>query len=205
VDERQDDAELIAAVYDERGRERDGVLLHFSGCSRQVQASIAKRLVREKAAALAMLAAEAEALSEQPRWLAVALRERGEKEVAGTGSNPRIEEYFTWSSRGEKPDHVPWCGAFVSFCLGRAGEIEKGRGSARAADWLSWGKALEEPRPGCVVVLEPQAEGASGHVGFWVKEEGGRIHLLAGNQSNMVNIKAYRKTELQENGYRWPD
>lgn len=141
---------------------------------------------------------------EEPPWLTIAHKEIGQKEVAGSGSNPRIEEYFTWTSLGEKPDDVSWCGAFVSFCLGQAGLVKQGEGSARAASWLDWGETLTKPRPGCVVVLEPQAAGASGHVGFWVKEESGKIHLLAGNQSNRVNMTPYPATELQPNGYRWP-
>lgn len=157
------------------------------------------RPTEQPAAAALPMSAQAE-----PRWLAAAREEIGQKEVDGSGSNPRIEEYFTWTSLGEKPDDVAWCGAFVSFCLGRAGVVEKGRGSARAADWLGWGDTLDKLRPGCVVVLEGQAPGASGHVGFWEQEEGGRIHLLAGNQSNRVNITPFRATELQRNGYRWP-
>jgi hypothetical protein len=79
-----------------------------------------------------------------------------------------------------------------------------GRGSARAANWLDWGETLAEPRPGCVVVLEPLAPGASGHVGFWVKEERGKIHLLSGNQGERVNVTAFPKRKLRQNEYRWP-
>jgi hypothetical protein len=53
-------------------------------------------------------------------------------------------------------------------------------------------------------VLKPQAAGSSGHVGFWVKQEDGRIHLLAGNQHNQVDITSYPETELREGGLRWP-
>ncbi|BBK43499.1 hypothetical protein STVA_35190 [Allostella vacuolata] len=139
---------------------------------------------------------------EIPSWFAIAQAEIGEKEIDGSGSNPRITEYFTATTLGAQPDHVPWCGAFVSFCLREAGILNKG--SARAADWLRWGQTLTSPRPGCVVVLKPQAAGASGHVGFWVKEEGGKIFLLAGNQSNQVNVTRFDARELVRDGYRWP-
>jgi uncharacterized protein (TIGR02594 family) len=140
----------------------------------------------------------------EPDWLRVARDELGEKEVPGTGSNPRIVEYHGWTGGGPQPDGVPWCGAFVAFCLGQAGMVAKGKGSARAADWLSFGDALPAPRPGCIVVLRPQAPGASGHVGFWVKEDAGFIHLLGGNQSDAVTVQRFPLGELRSNGYRWP-
>jgi uncharacterized protein (TIGR02594 family) len=147
----------------------------------------------------------------EPAWMAIARGEIGVKEVPGTGadkSNPRIEEYFTWTTHGKAPDHVPWCGAFVSFCLGKAGipigKSGNSKGSALASDWLQWGKPVATPLPGCVVVLKPLASGASGHVGFFVKVGGGQVHLLAGNQSDAVNITPYPLSYVRDNGYRWP-
>ncbi len=162
--------------------------------------------VKPKAAApvappAALMAAAA---ADNPAWLTIAEGEIGTKEAAGGADNPAIVEYFAWTSLGPKPDSVSWCGAFVSFCLGRAGVIPKGKGSARAADWLAFGDPLPAPRPGCIVVLKPQAPSASGHVGFWVKEAGGKIHLLGGNQADSVNVTAFPAGELREGGYRWP-
>lgn len=143
----------------------------------------------------------------EPAWMAVARSEIGVKEVPGTGpgqSNKRIEEYFAYTTMGKaEGDHIPWCGAFVSFSLANGGYPSL-KGSARAADWLGWGKKLDAPRPGCIVVLKALAAGASGHVGFFVKSDGDHIHLLAGNQSDAVNITPYPKSYVRENGYRWP-
>ncbi len=145
----------------------------------------------------------------EPAWMAIARAEIGVKEVPGTGadkSNPRIEEYFTWTTHGQAPDHVPWCGAFVSFCLGKAGipigKGANGKGSALAADWLKWGKPVDTPLVGCVVVLKPLAAGASGHVGFFVRIAGGQVQMLAGNQSDAVNVTPYPLSYVR--GYRWP-
>jgi len=138
----------------------------------------------------------------EPEWLKIARDEIGEKEVPGSGDNLRIVEYFGTTTFGEHPDSVSWCGAFVSFCLFEADMIDKG--SARAADWLQFGDRLSKPRVGCIAVLKPQAPGSSGHVGFWVGEEGERIKLLAGNQHDRVDITEYNKDQLREGGFRWP-
>lgn len=147
----------------------------------------------------------------EPAWMAIARGEIGVKEVPGSGSgqsNPRIEEYFTFTTHGKAPDHVPWCGAFVSFALAKAGipigKGANGKGSALASDWLKWGAPLGAPRPGCVAVLKPLVSGASGHVGFFVRIEGDHVHLLAGNQSDAVNITPYPVSYVQKDGYRWP-
>ena len=56
---KMSDAEIIKAVYAERGRkDSHGNLVHFSGCSSAVQRSVANRFVHEQAAALAELRAE---------------------------------------------------------------------------------------------------------------------------------------------------
>lgn len=141
-----------------------------------------------------------------PEWLRLARAEEAAKvaELRGKASNPRIEHYFSWTSLGEQPDGTAWCAAFVSFCLGAAGELRMGDGSARAVNWLAWGKTLSEPRPGCIVVLKPQARGTSGHVGFWVGEAGGRVTLLGGNQGGRVSQQPYPRGEVRPNGLRWP-
>jgi len=238
-----DDAAMIKAVYAERGRRRpDGVLAHFTKCSKTVQDGVARRFVDEAEDALAMLAAELlqpkpavfvpampavvavaegeapgtagspgdeapEAPPEPPRipaWFKLARDEEGQAEIPGAVSNPRIVEYFAWTSGGERPDEVPWCGAFVSFCVGKAGFLRKGTGSAIAGDWIGFGKPLDAPRPGCIVVLKPQAPRASGHVGFWVKTEAGRVHLLGGNQADKVMVASFKADDIREGGLRWP-
>jgi uncharacterized protein (TIGR02594 family) len=136
----------------------------------------------------------------EPRWMAVARAELGQKEVPGPASNSRISAYFTATHMGSQPDHVPWCGAFVAWCLRQAGVLT--RGSARAADWLAWGETLAEPRIGCVVVLAPQAPGASGHVGFLADIEDGHVIVLGGNQSDAVTLASFPRSQVR--GWRWP-
>ena len=158
----------------------------------------------DTASSSTLLAQPGAELPDGPSWLEIARSQIGTQEVSGPANNPVIESYFACTTGGPRPDDVPWCGAFVSFCLARAHVITKGSGSARAADWLSWGVKLEVPKLGCVVVLKPQAAGASGHVGFWVGEEAGTLSLLGGNQGNEVKVDHFAVSEVRPGGYRWP-
>jgi uncharacterized protein (TIGR02594 family) len=170
--------------------------------SRPVRDASAPSVPREEARSSPPLAQPGAELPEEPAWLQIARGQLGTKEVSGPASNPVIESYFACTTGGPRPDDVAWCGAFVSFCLAKAHVITKG--SARAADWLSWGTQLDAPKLGCVVVLKPQAAGASGHVGFWVGEEAGNLALLGGNQGNEVKVSRYAVSEVRSGGYRWP-
>lgn len=161
----------------------------------------ADELLGRVEAAPAPIAAPVGAPAGEPSWLPIARGEMGQKEIDGEGSNPRIKEYFSCTSLGSQPDNVAWCGAFVSFCLTKASALQV-KGSARAADWLTFGQKLDAPSMGCIAVLKPQAPGASGHVGFWVGEAGGKIRLLGGNQSDQVKESQYPTSEVR--GYRWP-
>ncbi|MBW6397003.1 TIGR02594 family protein [Roseomonas sp. HJA6] len=216
-----DDEPLIRAVYAERGRVGpDGKLIRFKSSSPAVQKGVAERFVNELRDALAMLAKEKQAVpvppppaataaalaaAGEPAWFTVARGEIGQKEKQGASDNPRIREYFTWTSLGEQPDSVPWCGAFISFCFGKGGALRKGEGSARAADWLLWGRALDQPVRGCLVVLEAQAKGASGHVGFLDSLSDSEVRLLGGNQADAVNVTTFRRGEVRKFGFRWPN
>lgn len=169
--------------------------------ARALMATLAAPPAGIPAAGTATVAAPAIAPAAPP-WLAIARGEIGQKEAQGSADNPRIVAYFASTTGGANPDSVPWCGAFVSFCLQTSGIIR--RGSARAADWLEFGQALAEPRLGCITVLKPQSAGASGHVAFWIKTEGGMLQLLGGNQRDAVNITAFPVGALREGGFRWP-
>ncbi len=82
------------------------------------------------------------------------------------------------------PAKVPWCAAFVDSVLDASGR--QTRGSLRAADFLDYGTATDQPTRGDVVVFKSMARGSSGHVGFVVGIEGDRVRYLAGNDDNKV-------------------
>ena len=136
--------------------------------------------------------------------LAGAEARAGVQEMTGGLNGPRIIEYFSWTGFGGHPDAVPWCGAFVAFCLGEAGLIAPGSGSARAADWLRFGRPLDRAAAHCIVVLRPQGPNSSGHVAFLDGVGGGRVRLLGGNQSNRVSLKEFDEGEVVPGGFRWP-
>lgn len=79
------------------------------------------------------------------------------------------------------PSDVPWCAAFVDAALNQAGM--RGLGSWRAADWKNFGKGVDKPEMGDVVVFNPgTAQGSSGHVGFYHSTNpDGSINVLSGN------------------------
>ena len=100
-------------------------------------------------------------------WLAIALAERGTREFPGDADNPRVVEYLHSTNLGTpswNQDETPWCSAFVNWCMEKAGY--EGTDSAWARSWLSWGKPVEKPVPGCVAVFTREG---GGHVGLYLE------------------------------------
>lgn len=134
-------------------------------------------------------------------WLTIARAEEA-RPVSETVNADRIAVYFNtidFGAIGATPP--PWCGAFVGHCVKTAGGTLP-QSPALAASWKTWGGrnipvGTTEIPQGAVVVLKPQAKGASGHVGFFVgfKPEQ-KIVLLGGNQGNAVKESAFPITEV---------
>lgn len=123
----------------------------------------------------------------------IALKEYGQKEIAGDIDNPRIVQYSTdIGNTYVKDDEVPWCSEFVNWCLLQTGI--KGTKSAVAKSFLKWGEELKEPEFGCIVIFG--WDDGSGHIGFYINEAPGGIRVLGGNQNDEVNIKVYKKDKV---------
>jgi uncharacterized protein (TIGR02594 family) len=138
---------------------------------------------------------------DQPRWLAHAWAELGQREVRGSADNPAITALFRdVGHSGELHDEVPWCAAFVGACLERA-DCASTR-SLLARSYLAWGERLDEGRLGAVAVLSRGSDPGAGHVGFLVGETESRVYLLGGNQGDAVTVAAFPKSRLL--GLRWP-
>lgn len=137
-------------------------------------------------------------IKDPPPWYLVAEEEIGTKEIDGSGNNPRILEYHMATKLKATDDLTPWCSSFVCWCLEQCG-IESTR-NAWARSYLNWGKVLESPQYGCIVVFSRGTD--SGHVGFYVGETKDSIIVLGGNQSNRVCMAEYPKQRLLQ--YRWP-
>ena len=126
-----------------------------------------------------------------PRHLMIAFAEIGIREVNGSGSNARVDEYLKTVDLSD--DSTPWCSAFVNWCIETSGI--KGTRNPAARSWLNWGVSCK-PQLGCIVVLKRGNFSWQGHVGFYLNDEGDRIYLLGGNQANMVCVKSYLKSDV---------
>jgi uncharacterized protein (TIGR02594 family) len=150
-------------------------------------------------------------LKEAP-WAKIARAEIGTREIRGSKHNPRIVEYIKTFDYLPQNDEVAWCACFVNWCLIQAGK--KAGPNALAASWLGYGKKLEEPKFGCIVVVyHAPIEGVTAtgnHVAFWTEGDGRSITLLGGNQTaadrktEEVNEKSSRGFWTVK-GYRWPE
>ena len=137
----------------------------------------------------------------QPEWFALALAERGVKEAPGSANNPVVQAYYRDAGHPEtRHDSVPWCAAFVGAMLARVGLQPSGSLAARS--YLKWGRQLERPHAGCIVVLKRGNSSWQGHVAFFVREEGRGLVCLGGNQTDRVSFATYPKARVL--GYRWP-
>lgn len=127
----------------------------------------------------------------------IAKKEIGNKEVPGDGDNQRIIEYLKCVNINEETplhDSIPWCSAFVNFCIQQAGG--KGTRSAMARSFLGWGIETKNPKEGDIVVFKRGQSKSKGHVAFVVEVTPLYIKCLGGNQSDSVCIQKYNKSLL---------
>ncbi len=114
------------------------------------------------------------------------------------GHNPKVLKYFKDVGHDwVEDDETAWCAAFVGAMLKRAGLPHTGKLNARS--YLKWGEIidLKDAQEGDVVVFSRgDPNGWQGHVAFFVKEDGTKLQVLGGNQSNQVNIAKYPKSRL---------
>jgi len=140
-------------------------------------------------------------IENKPSWLLIAEGELGVKEIFGTKHNPKIIEYHSITTVKATDDETSWCASFTGWCLEKAGI--KSTKSAAARSYLNWGKKLDKPEIGCIVVFKRGTSPTQGHVGFYVGETEKFIMVLGGNQSDSVRISNYPKSDFLD--YRWPE
>jgi uncharacterized protein (TIGR02594 family) len=136
----------------------------------------------------------------EPLALQLARAEVGTREWAGKRNNPRVMDYYTDAGHPEiRSDEVSWCAAFVCAMLERSGISSPKTLAARG--FLTWGREVAKPYPGCVVVFwRGSPKSWQGHVGFWVGETDTHVLCLGGNQSDGVNVARFKKSQVL--GYR---
>lgn len=137
----------------------------------------------------------------KPLWLSIATGYLGTKEIVGKGSNPTILKWAKkaggWIASYFTDDDVPWCALFVNACLDEAGL--KGTNSLAARSFEKWGRPLDSPCLGAVMVF---TRDGGGHVGFYIGENEGRFRIRGGNQGNAVSDTWILKKRLT--AIRWP-
>ena len=159
-------------------------------------------------------ATAAGATTGEPPWFQIAKAELGVKELPGAEDNPRILAYLrsvpgvdpSRPIAGETGDEIPWCSAFVNFCVKAAGLT--GTDNLLARSWEHWGSAVpqDKVRIGDVAVFWRVSQSSGkGHVGFFAGPDGSKIDLLGGNQSNSVSIAPYPKPKMGLIGFRRPE
>lgn len=138
-----------------------------------------------------------------PKHLQIAFGELGQAEIVGISDNPRIVEYQKTTKTNIKSmsDEVPWCSSFVNWVLVQSGF--KGTDMANARSFLSWGKSLDKPKIGDIVIFSRGNEPWQGHVAFFLDKSNGLVFVLGGNQSNRVGINGYQEGMVL--GYRSPN
>jgi len=122
-------------------------------------------------------------------WFAEAQRLQGLREVPGPDSNRVIMDWAADLDLHYKGDDVPWCGLFVSHCIGATlPEESLPNNPLGARSWLKLGVECEPALGAVIVFWRESRNGAKGHVGFYNGEDAQAYHVLGGNQSNAVNV-----------------
>ena len=138
-------------------------------------------------------------------WVEIALGEKAKNvtERPGGEHDPEILKYLASTTIGSDPrflrDETPWCSAFVNWCVTQSGLT--GTDSAKARSWHDggWGRQIDTPAKGCIVVLwreAPDHPDRLGHVGFLDRVEDDTLFLLGGNQGNTINVTPYPRSRL---------
>lgn len=136
-------------------------------------------------------------------WFELAIEEYNKhiKEIEGSRDNPRIVEYLRSTnvdSVSASNDETPWCSAFVNWCVEQSGHT--GTDSAWARSWLKWGKEIDVPVKGCIVIFKRPPNPSSGHVAFFISQTDTHTRVLGGNQNDAVSISDYSSDRVI--GYR---
>src|SRR5262245_3086515 len=149
-----------------------------------------------------------------PGWLNVMRSLNGTKEIAGPEANPVITgmadeiarrypdmqwycELPSWDS-----DETAWCGLSAAYCCAVSGvgapfaqkpapDTDRWGWALAWADDEQFGTVLDQPRLGCIVVMQ---RSGGGHVTFYESTSGANYMCRGGNQSNSVNLSAYPKS-----------
>jgi uncharacterized protein (TIGR02594 family) len=126
-------------------------------------------------------------------------------EIAATvpGAGAVLLEALRYRGRNAKQLGLPtqlWCADFMNLVLRKAGG--KGTHSRAARSFLSFGKKLDSPRVGAIVIFRRGGPN-NGHVGIVRGTDGaGNLIVISGNHGNKVQESKYPKSRVL--GYMMP-
>ena len=153
-----------------------------------------------------MLATVSEADVSTPEWLETARGEIGTRDFPGPFYEPRVFTYLQTTLQNPNNDETTWSSAFVNWCMLHSGH--SGTNDTNARTWLNYGDVLNEPKPGCIVVLwKGSIHSYHGQVGFFDGFEGNRVRVLGAHAGGGVDweevfVASYPTERVL--GYRWP-
>lgn len=100
---------------------------------------------------------------------------------------------------GVDPVQTEWCAAFVNAVL-KENDMKTSADfndyPLMARSFLFWGKEVDEPKLGDIVVFERGEAGWYGHVGFFIEERDNKYLVFGGNQNDKITFKEYSKNKL---------
>lgn len=130
----------------------------------------------------------------------------GTKETAGRLDTPMVLAMLKLDADWPEHDEVPWCSAYVNFIAWLL-RLPRSR-SLGARSWLKIGTpvpSLEDAKRGFDVVVLSRGSGiqpgpdtiaAPGHVGWFDQQDGMRVRILGGNQSNSVSYEWFPRHKI---------
>lgn len=141
----------------------------------------------------------------EPHWLTNARAHLGVREIVGAKHSPTIMGWIKGLGArvlgiNVTDDETPWCGTFMARVM-QESALSIPPVAVRASAWASWGRQLNGPRLGCILVF---VRAGGGHVGLYIGEDRTHFHVLGGNQGNAVSITRIARTRLAAGGMRWP-
>lgn len=135
-----------------------------------------------------------------PPWLTWALAEvaKGVRETPGPKSTARILEYrkIAHIPLGGEDGVVPWCAIGVNAALEACGVPGSRSAMARSFIGSAPFTRLKAPILGAICVKSSNRGPASGHVGFYVGEDGLFYYMAGGNQDDAWTISAFPKKQF---------
>lgn len=130
--------------------------------------------------------------------------ELGIHEEPGAVANDRIIEYAKHTTLKATSDEIAWCSSLANFVVDSAGF--SGTHSAAARSWLDWGKVIDKPILGCIVIFDRKDASNlnAAHVAVCDHPDisNGIIRVIGGNQSDSVSVARFPVSKVL--GYRSP-